>query len=151
VAAAMIAGCGTMKGGESQEPAPWVQAGNPPPASETENLLLYYQHVRKLSAVDLGREHDVARQAFNHSRTDFSRVRLAIVLSLPNTALYDDGRALELLEPVAKNATGPLNGLAYLLTAQIQERKRLDANAQGLQQKLDALRSLERSMIERKR
>ena len=148
---AALSGCGTFRGGEGQEPAPWIQAGSPTPASEAENLLLYYQHVRKLGGTELNREHDVARQAYNRSRTDFSRVRFAMVLSLPNTAFNDDGRALELLEPVAKNATGQLNGLAYLLSAQLQERKRLDANAQGLQQKLDALRSLERSMIERKR
>ncbi|HET9403893.1 MAG TPA: hypothetical protein VFO57_04885, partial [Burkholderiales bacterium] len=59
--------------------------------------------------------------------------------------------ALELLDPVSKNPNGHLGGLAYLLISHLQERKRLDANAQGLQQKLDALRSLERSLIERKK
>lgn len=136
---------------ENREPAPWVEAGGARPASDTESLLLYYQHLRKLSATDLGREHDTARQAYSRSRTDFSRVRLAMVLSLPNTVFIDEGRALELLEPVGKGGAGQLGGLASLLSAQIQERRRLDANAQGLQQKLDALRTLERSMIERKR
>jgi hypothetical protein len=56
-----------------------------------------------------------------------------------------------MLEPVARNTNGQLQGLAYLLLTHLQERKRLDANTQALQQKLDALRSLERSMIERKR
>ena len=74
-----------------------------------------------------------------------------MVLALPGTANGDEGRALELLEPVAKNPNGRLGGLAYLLISHLQERKRLDAAAQGLQQKLDALRSLERSLIERRR
>jgi len=147
----LLAGCGILRGLESQEPAPWVQAGGPQPATDTESLLLYFQHVRKLSGAELSREYDAARQTHGRSRSDFNRIRLAMVLSLPNTAFNDDGRALELLEPVVKNPGGQLSGLAYVLSNQLQERKRLDANAQGLQQKLDALRSLERNMIERKR
>jgi hypothetical protein len=50
-----------------------------------------------------------------------------------------------------KNQSGEFSALASLLTAQLQERKRLDANTQDLQKKLDALKSLERSMMERKR
>ena len=147
----VLTGCGALRGLESQEPAPWVQAGSPQPATDAESLLLYYQHVRKLSGAELGREHDTARQAYSRSRSDFNRIRFAMMLSLSNTSFNDEARALELLEPVSKNPGGHLNGLAYLLTSQLQERKRLDANAQGLQQKLDALRSLERNLIERKR
>lgn len=147
----VLAGCGALRGLESQEPAPWVQAGSPQPASDAESLLLYHQHVRKLSGAELGREHDTARQAYSRSRSGFNRVRFAMVLSLANTTFNDDARALELLYPVSKNPGGHLSGLAYLLISQLQERKRLDAAAQGLQQKLDALRSLERSLIERKR
>jgi len=50
---------------------------------------------------------------------------------------------------VAKNQRAPLHGLAFLLAAQIQEQKRLDGNVQDLQHKLDALKSLERSLSER--
>lgn len=147
----VLTGCTAMRSVETQEPAPWVQAGSPQPASDADSLLLYYQHVRKFSGAELGREHEVARQAYNRARSDFNRVRFAMVISLPNTGYSDEGRALELLDPVLKNQNGQLHGLAYLLASQLQERKRLDASAQGLQQKLDALRSLERSMIERKR
>jgi hypothetical protein len=38
-----------------------------------------------------------------------------------------------------------------MLGSHIQEQKRLNASVQGLQQKLDALKSLERSIIERSR
>ena len=147
----LLAGCSGMTILESQEPAPWEQAGAPRPASEADSLLAYFEHVRKLQAVELGKEHEAARQAFLSARSDFSRVRLAMLLSLPGTAVSDEPRALELLDPVARNPGGQLHRLAILLVANLQERKRLDANAQGLQQKLDALRSLERSMIERKR
>lgn len=149
--AALLAGCAALGGIESQEPAPWVQAGSPQPASEIDSLLLYYQYIRKLPGPDLGREHETARQGYNGARTDFNRVRLAMVMSLPNSAFNDDVRALDLLEPVARNANGKLQGLALLLSSHLQEQKRLNANMYSLQQKLDALKSLERSMIERKR
>lgn len=148
---ALLAACGLLRGLESREPAPWVQAGSPRPASDVESLLLYFQYIKKLTPTDLGREHDTARQAYSRTRSDFNRVRLALLLVLPNAAFNDDTRALELLEPVAKNQSGQFSGLATLLASHLQERRRLDASAQGLQQKLDALKSLERSMIERQR
>lgn len=120
------------------------------PVSESESLLGYYHSLRGLPATDLGKEHEVARQAYARARTDYNRVRYAMVLTVPNSTFHDDARALEMLEPVAKNPNGPLQPLASLLASHLQERRRLDANAQALQQKLDALRSLERSIIERK-
>ena len=149
--AVAVAGCGVLRIAEPLEPAPWVQAGAPRPASDADSLLLYFQHIRKLSGADLSREHEAARQAYARSRTDFGRLRLAMVLSLPGTAFYDDARAFELCDTVAKHDGGRLQGLALLLGSHLQEQRRLTASAQGLQQKLDALKSLERSMIERTR
>jgi hypothetical protein len=169
---AALAGCGSLPGLENPEQsapeqpaaeqsAPEQVASVPPssrpqpdarrPASEIDELLAYFQHVRKMPVAELGREHDAVRQAFLYSRSDFDRVRLAMLLSLPGTPIADEPRALELLDPVVKNPGGKFSGLAVLLASNLQERKRLDANAQGLQQKLDALMLLERNMIERKR
>ena len=148
---AALAGCAGLRGFEGQEPAPWVQATAPQPASDTESLLIYYQHLRKLPGAELGREHETARLAYTRARTDFNRVRFAMVLSQPNAAFADEGRALELLDPVAKNPGARLQGLAQLLSSGLQEQKKLNASVQGLQQKLDALKSLERNMIERNR
>jgi hypothetical protein len=146
-----LAGCAGLPGMEGQPPAPWVQAGSPQSASDAESLLLYYQHLRKLAGPELSREHETARQAYARARSDSNRVRLGMLLSLPGAPFSDETRALEMLEPVAKHPGGSLGGLAALLVSQLQERRRIDASAQGLQQKLDALRSLERSLIERKR
>ena len=143
--ACLAAGCAAPPG--TGKPTPVVAR----PASESESLLGYYQNLRGLSAADLGREYEAARQAYSRARTDYNRVRYAMVLTVPNSAFSDDARALEMLDPVAKNPNGQLQPLASLLAGHLQERKRLDANAQALQQKLDALRSLERSRIERKR
>ena len=149
--AAVLAGCGVVRLAEPLEPAPWVQAGTPQPASDAESLLLYFQHIRKLTGAEVSREHEAARSAYARARTDFNRVRLAMVLSLPGTAFYDDARSLDLYDTVAKHEGGRLQGLALLLGSHLQEQRRLTASAQGLQQKLDALKSLERSMIERSR
>ena len=154
---AALAGCALLQGGGTQEPAPATQVDphSARPASRTasdaDTLLLYYQHLRRLPPAGVGREHEIARAAFSRSRSDYDRVRLALVLAVPGTPVSDDARALELLEPLAKRQESGLQGLAYLLASHLQERKRLDATAQGLQQKLDALKSLERTMIERKR
>ena len=159
VACSLLAGCELLPVEESapvsedpiavrEDP---IRTERPRAQSEAENLLAYYQHIRKLPATELGKEHDMARQAYTLARSDYNRVRLAMLLSLPGTAVSDEPRALDLLDPVAKNPAGELHGLALLLATNLQERKRLDASAQGLQQKLDALRSLERSMIERRK
>lgn len=146
----LLASCGALQEVEKTEssvPTKQVQR----PISDVESLLLYYRHIGKLNEDQLGREYEIANSAYARERTDFNRVRLGMVLGLPSTALTDNARALDLLQPVVKRDSGELSALASLLAAQIEERKRLDASAQDLQQKLDALKSLERSMMERKR
>ncbi|HEX6002892.1 MAG TPA: hypothetical protein VFZ14_02735 [Burkholderiales bacterium] len=132
------------------EPAPVRRA------DDVERLLAYFEQIRKLPPPELQRENESARTAFNRTRSDFDRMRLALILSVPNTALTDDQRAYELLDPVVKNRTSTLNGLALLMSTYLQERRRLETgmqhlqqNVQGLQQKLDALMSLERTLIDR--
>jgi hypothetical protein len=146
-ALALAAGCVSPPPEATVKTAPGIAR----PVSEVETLLTYYQNLRTLSGADLAREHEAARAAYARARSDSNRVRYAMVLTLPGAAFQDDARALEMLDPVSKNPNGQLQALAQLLATQLQERKRLDANAQALQQKLDALRSLERNMIERKR
>lgn len=145
----LLASCETLQPVEKGEPAPTVEMRRP--VSDVESLLLYYRHIGRLKETQLGRELEIARTAYARESSDFNRVRLAMLLGLPNTSVSDDARALELLDPVVKNQTGDFSALASLLAVQLQERKRLDANAQDLQKKLDALKSLERSMMERKR
>jgi len=144
---AALAGCAEFLAPLTRQPAPWMETGAA--RADTESLLLYFQHLRKLSGAEIGSEYDSARQAYKRNPSDFNRVRLSMVLSVPGAAFNDEGRALELLDPVAKNSGAKLHGLALVLSTHLQEQRRLNANAQGLQQKLDALRSLERSMIER--
>lgn len=150
---AALAGCALMK--TPEEPAPAIEEVTPEPeaapAGEAglDRLLRYFRHVRRLGGSELVREHDSVRSAFARSRSEFDRLRLAMVLSLPNTPVSDEARALDLLEPVVKNQNSDFNGLALLMSSFLQEQRRLGAAVHGMQQKLDALKSMERSLIER--
>ncbi len=144
----LLAGCAGL-------PEPEVGPG---PAAVTElrgdgtdagAVLAYHARVRKLSGPDLAREQETARRAYVKSRSDVNRMRYALALTVPGAPAADESRALEAMEPVARNAASALHGLALLVTGFLQEQRRLDAQAQGLQQKLDALLELERSMTGR--
>jgi len=141
----------------------------PPPrlpfsrVNEVELLLTEFERLRRVPAAEIAREQEAARQVFNQTRSDNARVRLAMTMVVPGIAGNDEVRALDLLDPLVKNPTAPLHGLAFLMAAYIQEQRRLAAqvhglqqnaqglqqNVQALQQKLDALRTLERSLSER--
>jgi hypothetical protein len=117
----------------------------PAAVSESENLLAYFERVRKLGGSELNREYDSARQSFARARTDSNRVRYAMVLSVPGASFNDETRALEALDPLVNNSASNLHHLALLTSTQIQAQRR----ERELAQKLDALKSLDKSLIER--
>lgn len=104
-------------------------------------------------AEDLRRELAAASAALARTRNDASRIRVAMLLTLPAAGPPDDARALSLLEPVvARSGNGsPLKQIAALLYAQIVERGRSVREEQrrtaAAQEKLDALRAVERSLL----
>src|SRR4051812_9105560 len=118
-----------------------------PAMSDGETLLAYVDMVRKLPAAEYAKELDVVRKLYAKTRTEVVRMRYAILLSAPSAGAGGEARAVEVVDPLVKNAHARLRALATLLAAQIQEQRK----AQGLQQKLDALMSLDKSMLERGR
>ena len=183
-AALLVTACATQQtesetpeAAETEPPAKIAAAPKPERSApvvrpaELEVLLAEFQRLRRLSPADLAREQEAARQAFNQTRTELARVRYAMALTMPGGAPGEDARALELLDPLVRNQSAALHGVAFLIAAFIQEQRRLVAqiqglqqnnqglqqnvqalqqNVQGLQQKLDALRTLERSLTERR-
>lgn len=143
-----LGGCSALRGGEAPDPAAAVEDVRGDPA-EVGRVLAHYAKLRQMPAPELAREQEAARRAPARPRTDAARVRSALLLTLPGAAAGDDQRALELLEPVTRSSDSGLRGLALLLTSLLQEQRRLDASAHGLQQKLDALMNLERNMTGR--
>ena len=153
------------------EPAPAPQAvvqtppAQPPPppqiviaeptAEEREfvALLADLQRYTSLSGDELRRELQGASQAVARTRSDASRVRLAVLYTLSRPSNQDDQRALQLLEQVAKSnpASPAVKQLATILSVQIAERLRAvrdeQARSEAAIQKLEALRAMERSLL----
>lgn len=113
-----------------------------------------------LQGDDQKKDMNAANQTFARERTPVARLRLALFLSLPGTPFTDESRALALLEPiVAGGATAknlPLRQFAGLVYTDLGERVReqrrsaqLREQSAQLKEQLDALRAIERSIIER--
>jgi hypothetical protein len=107
--------------------------------SELEKLLLYLAEVRDLPPADLTREYEQLKQDFHFDRSEYLRMQVALLASLPNTGFRDEARALNLLDYFLKDrsATSPgLRAFAVYLNSAIQEQKRLDEGAKATAQKL---------------
>jgi hypothetical protein len=105
-----------------------------------------------------------AQQMFAAVQDDVNRVRLAALLATLPAPLRDDARAAALLEPLAaRRPETPLVQFAGLLAAGAAERQRIardlraaekreeaaEERASTLRQQVDALKSIERGILER--
>jgi hypothetical protein len=143
------------RGPEPQQP-PMAPIVIVPRSDDAAVALAYFDRVRRMPQAELARELEATRTTYGRTHADTDRVRLAMLLALPNSAVTDDARALDLLEPIVKTPAHALHYVAVLLSTYVQEQRRLALSAQALQkdvqtlqQKLDALRSLERALSER--
>jgi hypothetical protein len=140
--ALLLAGCNVLPPVEpGSRTVPVVEESR---GDDLTKMLAYYAQVRQMPAPELAREQESARRALAKSRSDANRLRYAMLLTLPGATTTEDSR--ELLEPVVRSSDSGLRGLAALMMTFLQEQRRLENNAQGLQQKLDALLTLERNM-----
>jgi hypothetical protein len=130
----------------------------PPISEEAEqalSLLAESQRMLGLPPEEQKHEYNQVNQLFAKNKSDSVRIRLAMLLTLPPQ--QDDARALSLLEGVAGKNSGasPLKQLAGLLAAQLNERQRQlheeQKRADQLQQKLDGLKAIEKSLLGRDR
>jgi hypothetical protein len=111
-----------------------------------------------------------AQKAFTSDSSSINRLRLATLLAALPAPLRDDARAAELLEPLSDAATPGVGRFSALLATQIVERQRLarevdrlaraerervradaerDKREEALREQLEALRSIERGILER--
>jgi hypothetical protein len=108
-----------------------------------------------------------AEQTLRTSATAVNRLRLATLLATLPEPLRDDARAAELLESIADASEPGIGRFAALLSTQVLERRRLgreaervarehaasdkerDKREEALRQQLDALRAIERGILER--
>jgi hypothetical protein len=165
VASLALAACALVEPPVQTTPAPVVEPTAPAPAPApppkpapvvvepdesrlVAELLGYYQRVAGLGLDDQKRELATATQAFNRDRSNASRVRLALLYAIPGTALQDDARAAQLLEPVA-SGNGALRQFAGLVHAQVTDRQKAQKRADQLKEQVEQLRAIEKQLIER--
>lgn len=154
----LLAACGTFHWPAQQAGEYWLKAGAPQPGSRVESLLAYADYARGLSGAESAREQERLRPVLAaQGRTDFVRLQYALLLAVAPGR--DLARARQLLEPLLKEdgRDADLRRLAAYLHAGIGEQ--LDAErryrdeqrrAADLDQKLDALKSIEQRIIQRK-
>ena len=141
---------------------------SPPSGAQTyaEDLLAYVGRLRTLNESALGAE--AARM--KRDASDVARVKAALAMTLSTQG--DDAEILDLVDPVTRRAAADrdVRAMAALLQAMAGERKRLKQRAaaaagelreerravetqkqraEALQQKLDALTDLEKSLANR--
>ena len=123
-------------------------------------LLLEMTRAASASADELRKEFIAAQNTFNKDKSSVNRLRYAWFSALLGPAAGDDVRLSGLLEPLAAKTGGllsthPLRPVAELMLAQISERTRQvreeQKRADALQQKLDALKAIEKQLLDRER
>ncbi|HEV7801863.1 MAG TPA: hypothetical protein VGP15_12370, partial [Burkholderiales bacterium] len=65
-----------------------------PKTNEVDSLLAEFERLRRLPAAELPREQELARQAFNQSRSDAARVKLAMATAVPGSPPGEEARTL---------------------------------------------------------
>ena len=165
----LVAGCGALEPAPAPQTAAVGGSSLPPiiqSASLADSLVAYLGHIRGLSDAALTAE--AARQRRDGS--DAGRVRAALALAL--NAQSDESEILALVEPTLRKdaAAADVKAMAGFLHALATDRRRLKESAatagtqlrdqrkaletqkqraDTLQQKLDALTELEKSLSDR--
>jgi len=150
-----LTGCAALStpgSGPGGSGPPWARENRE--SRQVIELIAYTQRVAALQADEQQRELNASAQMLSKDRGAYGRVRLALLLALPGTAFNDDTRAAGLLESLAgagasESAPGPMQQFAGLLHAQISERLREQRRTVQLKEQLEALKAVERNIIER--
>lgn len=133
--------------------------------SQLDQLANYASGLRGRSAAELADDGEALARAYAQQRSEENRLRLAVFLALAPPPAGDRSRALGLLDvpPGETWGRGRNHPLAILLLPLLQEHRRMEESlnvtqsrlreeqkrSEGLQQKLDAIRDIEKKMLER--
>jgi len=123
----------------------------PDDVKQVSDLVGYYSRVAAMPPEEQRREYASAGQTLSRDPTPYNRIRVALLASMPGTTFQDDVRATSLLEPYSQAGPGydKLRQFAALLHGQLAERTKARARADQLKEQLEALRAVERTIIER--
>jgi hypothetical protein len=161
VALALLGGCAASRTASAPAsmtsppaPAPALVAGS---SNIVGDLLAYYETLASLPNDQLEREYARAQQDFLKDNSARNRFRLVLLLALPGARFHDSNAALSLLNGyLARSRQDGLGNFAYLLANLIVEQndreqklKASQRRADLLQQQLEELKSIERSLSQR--
>lgn len=127
-------------------------------AASVARLLAYYRRIAVLPPTELQSEYAAAEQTFLQDPRPEYRLRLALLLALPDASFYNPDSALRLLQgyPGRSDPDDALANFAFFLIGRSSEQHnaqmRLDTASQratALQRQLDGLKSIERSLNRR--
>ncbi|MGB0126871.1 MAG: hypothetical protein WBP72_04465 [Rhodocyclaceae bacterium] len=96
-------------------------------AEEVQSFLAYYQRMLGTSAEDLRKEFAAVNLIFNRDKSDLTRMKLALLMSLPGGPFRDDSRLTSLLDGAASKAfppDSPRHQFLVLLSRLTSERLR---------------------------
>lgn len=92
-----------------------------------------------------------AAEAWDQKSDLTARLHYATLLAWPDLPGANYNKALELLQPLTRGAHGPARDYATLLTRQIMARQNADIEEKQLKSQLEALKRIERSLVERRK
>lgn len=127
-------------------------------ADTVAQLVRYFNDLPALTSAQLNYEHARAEQAFLENPSVGNRIRLVMLLSFPNATFQNYGRALKLLQPCQSGRVcgGSKKNFAQFLSQVIVEWKmqketikQEQSQIDSLKKKLDAIKSIEKSINER--
>lgn len=161
-----LAGCASMQNGE-HEGLPNVASIFDRGSHDESELLLYARYFSDLPAEKQKKEYGLVMQYLNRDKQDtFNRLKAAVILAVPGSRYCDNGRALGLLNDLQrdKSHTEGMLAMIALMREFVVARQGLEENAakfaqkakdeqsraDGLQKKLDELKNIERTILDRK-
>ncbi|SDG98215.1 hypothetical protein [Nitrosomonas sp. Nm132] len=131
--------------------------------SSLDKLMLYHDLLQEKNAFQLAWEYNYAKNHFKNNTDPESRLKYILLISLPNTVFTDTHTALDLLNSWPQDITLPPNLASFkkllilLLTEQqiakthaknlSQRLKASEEHAQTLQNRIDAIKSMEKNPI----
>ena len=151
------------------EPAGLLSKPPPPPEpviSDLDRAAMYFSRIRALDATIIAGEIMAAQRSFSENPSDLNRLCLAMAMALSSSGTRDDEKILGILFPMvggSQNDNLPIRFVANLLHSEVVEHRRvgemlrqntLKLKEEGkrndlLQQKLNAILEMEKSLIDR--
>jgi len=155
----LLNACAELPKTQPQPPAKVVNVETVSVPSNTELLLSFAEHFIDLPLESQKKELTQTSQVANQNKQDInSRIKVAMIYALPNSKLRDSGKAQFLLEELIrdKSLDKERKSLVGLMADYTNDTNKLALKARDeqkrgdtLQQQLDDLKNIERTMVDR--